>query len=218
MISVIGDGAITGGMAYEAMNHAGFLDKNMIIVLNDNQQVSLPTQYNNREQDPVGGLANTLARLQANKPLRELREVAKGITKQMPAPIQVRLGLLSGLGFGGQGHPQADAGTHPGAAEARVSLGLGGQGHPPAVANHQQGACSSATHALHQISPSSGSQKVGSQPKFSQLSMPPYLCPCPPAVFPPIPALLLPTRCAGGHQQDRRVRSRHDQRQRLHAV
>ena len=39
-IAVIGDGAITGGMAYEAMNHAGFLDKNMIVVLNDNQQVS----------------------------------------------------------------------------------------------------------------------------------------------------------------------------------
>ena len=38
-IAVIGDGAITGGMAYEAMNHAGFLDKNMIVVLNDNQQV-----------------------------------------------------------------------------------------------------------------------------------------------------------------------------------
>ena len=47
-VAVIGDGAITGGMAYEAMNHAGFLDKNMIVVLNDNQQVcpactSLPT-------------------------------------------------------------------------------------------------------------------------------------------------------------------------------
>ncbi len=39
-MAVIGDGAITGGMAYEAMNHAGFLDKNMIVVLNDNQQVS----------------------------------------------------------------------------------------------------------------------------------------------------------------------------------
>ncbi len=39
VISIIGDGAITGGMAYEAMNHAGFLDKNMIIILNDNQQV-----------------------------------------------------------------------------------------------------------------------------------------------------------------------------------
>ena len=38
-MQVIGDGAITGGMAYEAMNHAGFLDKNMIVVLNDNQQV-----------------------------------------------------------------------------------------------------------------------------------------------------------------------------------
>ena len=39
-IAVIGDGAITGGMAYEAMNHAGFLDKNVIVILNDNQQVS----------------------------------------------------------------------------------------------------------------------------------------------------------------------------------
>lgn len=43
-IAVIGDGAITGGMAYEAMNHAGFLDKNMIVILNDNQQVRLITQ------------------------------------------------------------------------------------------------------------------------------------------------------------------------------
>ncbi len=41
-MAVIGDGAITGGMAYEAMNHAGFLDKNMIVVLNDNQQVCTP--------------------------------------------------------------------------------------------------------------------------------------------------------------------------------
>lgn len=41
-IAVIGDGAITGGMAYEAMNHAGFLDKNMIVILNDNQQVQPP--------------------------------------------------------------------------------------------------------------------------------------------------------------------------------
>ncbi len=40
VIAVIGDGAITGGMAYEAMNHAGFLDTNMIVILNDNQQAS----------------------------------------------------------------------------------------------------------------------------------------------------------------------------------
>eukprot|EP00878_Enallax_costatus_P000400 GHUV01000488.1.p1 GENE.GHUV01000488.1~~GHUV01000488.1.p1 ORF type:complete len:739 (+),score=252.51 GHUV01000488.1:855-3071(+) len=106
VISVIGDGAITGGMAYEAMNHAGFLDSNMIIILNDNQQVSLPTQYNNRNQDPVGALSSALARLQSNKPLRELREVAKGITKQLPQPIQVATskideyarGMISGSG------------------------------------------------------------------------------------------------------------------------
>lgn len=63
-VQIIGDGAITGGMAYEAMNHAGFLDKNMIVILNDNQQVSLPTQYNGKNQDPVGALSSTLARLQ----------------------------------------------------------------------------------------------------------------------------------------------------------
>lgn len=40
-MQIIGDGAITGGMAYEAMNHAGFLDKNMIVILNDNQQVKI---------------------------------------------------------------------------------------------------------------------------------------------------------------------------------
>lgn len=106
VVSVIGDGAITGGMSYEAMNHAGFLDKNMIVILNDNQQVSLPTQYNGRNQDPVGALSSALARLQANRPLRELREIAKGVTKQLPEPIQeatVKIdeyarGMISGSG------------------------------------------------------------------------------------------------------------------------
>lgn len=51
-------------------------------------QVSLPTQYNGKTQDPVGALSGTLARLQANRPLRELREIAKGVTKQLPEPIQ----------------------------------------------------------------------------------------------------------------------------------
>ncbi|GIL85067.1 hypothetical protein Vretimale_9936 [Volvox reticuliferus] len=106
VIAVIGDGAITGGMAYEAMNHAGFLDKNMIVILNDNQQVSLPTQYNNKNQDPVGALSSALARLQANRPLRELREIAKGVTKQLPDVVQKATakideyarGMISGTG------------------------------------------------------------------------------------------------------------------------
>lgn len=105
-IAVIGDGAITGGMAYEAMNHAGFLDTNMIVILNDNQQVSLPTQYNGKNQDPVGGLSSALARLQANRPLRELREIAKGVSKQLPEPLQEATakideyarGMISGSG------------------------------------------------------------------------------------------------------------------------
>lgn len=90
-MAVIGDGAITGGMAYEAMNHAGFLDKNMIVILNDNQQVSLPTQYNDQQQAPVGALSGALGRIQANRPLRELREIAKGVTKQLPEAFQVCL-------------------------------------------------------------------------------------------------------------------------------
>ncbi len=105
-IAVIGDGAITGGMAYEAMNHAGFLDKNMIVILNDNQQVSLPTQYNGKNQDPVGALSSALARLQSNRQLRELREIAKGVTKQLPDVIQnatakideYARGMISGTG------------------------------------------------------------------------------------------------------------------------
>jgi 1-deoxy-D-xylulose-5-phosphate synthase len=105
-IAIIGDGAITGGMAYEAMNHAGFLDTNMVVILNDNQQVSLPTQYNGKNQAPVGALSSALARLQANRPLRELRELAKGVTKQLPEPIQrgtakideYARGLISGAG------------------------------------------------------------------------------------------------------------------------
>jgi 1-deoxy-D-xylulose-5-phosphate synthase len=106
VIGIIGDGAITGGMAYEAMNHAGFLDKNMIVILNDNQQVSLPTQYNGKNQDPVGALSSTLARLQSNRQLRELREIAKGVTKQLPDVIQnatakideYARGMISGTG------------------------------------------------------------------------------------------------------------------------
>ncbi|KAL7138051.1 hypothetical protein ABFS83_10G136800 [Erythranthe nasuta] len=83
VISVIGDGAMTAGQAYEAMNNAGFLDSNLIIVLNDNKQVSLPTATVDGPAPPVGALSKTLTRLQASTKFRILREAAKGITKQM---------------------------------------------------------------------------------------------------------------------------------------
>ena len=53
-------------------------------------QVSLPTQYNDQQQAPVGALSGALGRIQANRPLRELREIAKGVTKQLPEAFQVR--------------------------------------------------------------------------------------------------------------------------------
>ncbi|KAM7261597.1 hypothetical protein ACFE04_020674 [Oxalis oulophora] len=83
VISVIGDGAMTGGQAYEAMNNAGFLDTNLIVILNDNKQVSLPTATLDGPATPVGALSSALSKLQSSTKFRQLREAAKSITKQM---------------------------------------------------------------------------------------------------------------------------------------
>ncbi|KAI9077892.1 hypothetical protein K1719_040153 [Acacia pycnantha] len=87
VVAVIGDGATTAGQAYEAMNNAGYLISNMIIILNDNIQVSLPTATRDGPIPPVGALSSALSRLQSNRPLRELREVTKvRVTKQIVGP------------------------------------------------------------------------------------------------------------------------------------
>ncbi|GAV68578.1 Transket_pyr domain-containing protein/Transketolase_C domain-containing protein/DXP_synthase_N domain-containing protein [Cephalotus follicularis] len=83
VISVIGDGAMTAGQAYEAMNNAGFLDSNIIVILNDNKQVSLPTATLDGPATPVGALSSALTKLQASTNFRKLREAAKSITKQI---------------------------------------------------------------------------------------------------------------------------------------
>ncbi|CAH9071806.1 unnamed protein product [Cuscuta epithymum] len=106
VIAVIGDGAMTAGQAYEAMNNAGYLDSDMIVILNDNKQVSLPTATLDGPAPPVGALSSALSRLQSNKPLRELREVAKGVTKQIGGSMhelaakvdEYARGLISGSG------------------------------------------------------------------------------------------------------------------------
>lgn len=77
VVSVIGDGAMTAGMAYEAMNNAGYLDSNLIVVLNDNKQVSLPTATLDGPATPVGALSGALTKIQASKKFRKLREAAK---------------------------------------------------------------------------------------------------------------------------------------------
>ncbi|KAG9457529.1 hypothetical protein H6P81_002037 [Aristolochia fimbriata] len=106
VIAVIGDGAMTAGQAYEAMNNAGYLDSDMIVILNDNKQVSLPTATLDGPIPPVGALSSALSRLQSSRPLRELREVAKGVTKQIGGPMhnlaakvdEYARGMISGSG------------------------------------------------------------------------------------------------------------------------
>ncbi|KAL2922838.1 putative 1-deoxy-D-xylulose-5-phosphate synthase chloroplastic [Bienertia sinuspersici] len=106
VVAVIGDGAMTAGQAFEAMNNAGYLDSDMIVILNDNKQVSLPTATLDGPAPPVGSLSSALSRLQSNKPLRELREVAKGVTKQIGGPMyqlaakvdEYARGMISGTG------------------------------------------------------------------------------------------------------------------------
>ncbi|CAJ1944971.1 unnamed protein product [Sphenostylis stenocarpa] len=79
VISVIGDGAMTGGQAYEAINNAGFLDTNLIIILNENEQVSLPTATVDGPAQPVGALSRALARLHNSSKFHQLRQIAKGM-------------------------------------------------------------------------------------------------------------------------------------------
>ncbi|KAJ0966238.1 hypothetical protein J5N97_027376 [Dioscorea zingiberensis] len=86
VVSVIGDGAMTAGQAYEAMNNSGYLDSNLIVVLNDNKQVSLPTATIDGPATPVGALSGALTKLQASTKFRKLREAAKNITKQIGGP------------------------------------------------------------------------------------------------------------------------------------
>ncbi|MEM1365293.1 MAG: 1-deoxy-D-xylulose-5-phosphate synthase [Pseudomonadota bacterium] len=75
VISVIGDGSITAGMAYEAMNNAGALDARLIVILNDNDMSIAP---------PTGAMSAYLARLVSSGTYRGLRETAKQVTKRLP--------------------------------------------------------------------------------------------------------------------------------------
>ncbi|KAJ57137.1 1-deoxy-D-xylulose-5-phosphate synthase [Actibacterium mucosum KCTC 23349] len=78
-IAVIGDGAMSAGMAFEALNNAGHLKKRMIVVLNDNEMSIAP---------PVGALSSYLSRLYAGAPFQELKAAAKGAVSLLPEPFQ----------------------------------------------------------------------------------------------------------------------------------
>jgi len=95
-IAVIGDGAMTGGMAYEAMNHAGHLKKRLIVILNDND-MSIA--------EPVGALSNYLSQLYSGAPFQDLKEVAKGAVSFLPEPFREGAkrakDMLKGMAVGG---------------------------------------------------------------------------------------------------------------------
>ena len=74
-IAVIGDGAITAGMAFEAMNNAGGMDARQIVILNDNDMSIAP---------PTGAMSHYLARLVSGKTYLSIRETAKQLSNKLP--------------------------------------------------------------------------------------------------------------------------------------
>ncbi|CDF36966.1 1-deoxyxylulose-5-phosphate synthase [Chondrus crispus] len=88
-VAVIGDGAITGGQAYEALNNAGYLKNRMIVILNDNDQVSLPTGTKTvAGVRPSGALSDYTSRLMSSRPFQDMRGMAKSFSKLFPEEIQ----------------------------------------------------------------------------------------------------------------------------------
>ena len=77
-IAVIGDGAMTAGMAYEAMNNAGSMKLPLIVILNDNDMSIAP---------PVGAMSAYLSKLISSSSYRSLREVASQVAKRLPRPL-----------------------------------------------------------------------------------------------------------------------------------
>jgi 1-deoxy-D-xylulose-5-phosphate synthase len=78
-IAVIGDGALSAGMAYEALNNAGHLGKRLIVILNDNEMSIAP---------PVGAMSSYLSRLYAGAPFQDLKAAAKSAVSFLPPPFQ----------------------------------------------------------------------------------------------------------------------------------
>jgi len=79
VVCVIGDGAMSAGMAYEAMNNAGAQHARMVVVLNDNDMSIAP---------PVGAMSGYLARLVSGRTYVTLREAVKGLTRHLPKFVE----------------------------------------------------------------------------------------------------------------------------------
>jgi 1-deoxy-D-xylulose-5-phosphate synthase len=95
-VAVIGDGSMSAGMAFEALNNAGHLKKRLFVILNDNEMSIAP---------PVGALSSYLSRLYAEAPLQDLKAAAKGALGLLPTPFQEGARrakeMLKGMAVGG---------------------------------------------------------------------------------------------------------------------
>ncbi len=80
VIAVIGDGAMSAGMAYEAMNNAGSMDSRLIVILNDNDMSIAPA---------VGAMSAYLSRLISSKPYRSIRHFAGEVAKKFPRSLSM---------------------------------------------------------------------------------------------------------------------------------
>jgi len=181
-IAVIGDGAISAGMAYEALNNAGAEGRRLFVILNDNEMSIAP---------PVGAMSAYLSGLYAGEPLARMRALAEGVEAAIPAPMregarrarQIVKGGLSGsgtlfeeLGFDYigpiDGHDMRQLLPVLRAVRARATgpvlihcCTVKGKGYAPA-----EGAADRA-HGVSKFDPTTGTQakKTGSAPSYTSV-------------------------------------------------
>lgn len=91
VIAVIGDGAMTGGMAFEALNNAGAMKNKLIIILNDNEMSIAP---------PVGALSGYLSRLISSKSFLSIRDFGLNLGDRIPGPVRTAARRAEGIARG----------------------------------------------------------------------------------------------------------------------
>ena len=140
VVCVIGDGAMSAGMAYEAMNNAGHMKERLFVILNDNEMSISP---------PVGAMSKYLSRLYTGEPFQDLMAAAKGAVRLLPQPLQEGARrareLVKGMTVGGtlfeemgfsyvgpiDGHDVEQLRQHPAGGEgARAGAGAGARADP----------------------------------------------------------------------------------------
>jgi len=180
-IAVIGDGAISAGMAYEALNNAGAEGRRLFVILNDNEMSIAP---------PVGAMSRYLSGLYANEPLAKMRSLAEGFESAIPHPMREGVKrarqLVTGLTGTGtlfeelgfeyigpiDGHDMQQLLPVLRAARARATgpvlihcCTVKGKGYTPAEKSADRG------HGVSKFDPASGAQakKSGGAPSYTSV-------------------------------------------------